>query len=67
MSGIERMLRAGHRPSVLHAAPRGLPLRDNSAGDDLAVVAKVEPDRGALFLAALSRRLVAPLQPLIGT
>ena len=57
VSGIERMLRAGHQPAVLLAAPRWLPLRDIFAGDDLAVVAEVDLDRDALFLTALSHSL----------
>ncbi|MCJ2095874.1 hypothetical protein MKK67_25735 [Methylobacterium sp. J-072] len=57
VSGIERMLRAGHRPAILLAAPRWLPMRDIFAGDDLAVVAEVELDRDGLFLTALSRNL----------
>jgi hypothetical protein len=57
VSGLERVLRAGHRPQVLLANAQWLPLRDIFSDDELSFVAEIEPDCDALFLSALERGL----------
>ena len=58
VSGVERVLRAGHRPPFLLADRRWLPLCEVFREDGLMIAAEVRPDRDALFLEALSRNFL---------